>query len=85
MIHIKQFQEISTSDGPKTLLTTQQEQRDFAKIVDNDSLYCLLSHPQGWFVEMIVDDLREADNWWETQKGPARVYYGQTGALRHSK
>lgn len=81
----QQFKEIETSEGPKTLLTTLQEQRDYAKIVDEDSVYCLLSHTEGWFVEMVVNNIKEADEWWESQRGSARVYYGQSGTLRHSK
>lgn len=79
------FKQVETSEGPKTLLVTCQEQRDYAKTVDKDSVYCLLPYLDGWFVEMVIDNIKEADLWWESKRGPARVYYGQSGALRHSK
>ena len=82
MLH---FPTIQTPDGVKTLLSTHQSQRDYASIVDQDSLYCLLPHPEGWIVEMVVDSRREADDWWQKQNGGSRVYYGQTGALRSAK
>lgn len=81
---MKNFDDVQTDSGPKTLLDTHQKQIDYAKLVDKDSLYCLLPHPLGWIVEMVVDDIREADDWWDRQTR-ARVYYGQSGALRNAK
>ena len=78
------YDNVETSDGLKTLLRTHKDQRTFAESVDSESLYCLLPHPEGWVVEMISDDIRDVDLWWENQK-VARVYYGQTGKLRHAK
>lgn len=80
-----QFTTVQTTEGSKTLLRSHQEQRDYAKQVDSGSLYCLLPHPEGWFVEMVVDSYKEADEWWEKQEGLARVYYGKSGAIRHSQ
>ena len=73
-----------TDEGAKTLLTTNQEQRDYAKVVDSSSFYCLSPHKDGWVVEMVTDVVSEADTWFENQKR-ARVYRGQTGHLRHAK
>jgi hypothetical protein len=82
--NVMMYDSIQTTDGPKTLLRTHSDQNTFAQLVNIDSFYCLLPHKEGWIVEMIVDDVREADDWWEKQKC-ARVYYGKSGSIRNAK
>lgn len=76
--------QVETDNGFKVLLKTVQEQRDYAKTVAEESLYCLLPHPEGWIVEMVTDSEDEAYTWWQNQQD-ALVYHGQTGRLKYAK
>lgn len=84
MSFILQYDSVETESGPKTLLRTHSDQKAFAQLVHKDAFYCLLPHKEGWVVEMVVDNMQEADDWWEKQKS-ARVCYGQSGAIRNCK
>lgn len=79
------FQKVQVNDDEKVLLRNHQDKDDYAKIVYEKSLICVLPHKDGWFVQMVVDDYFEADEWWEKQTGNARIYYGQSGSIRHAK
>lgn len=59
--------------------------KEYAKKVDEKSLICVFLEKGKWILEMVVDTFHEADEWWENFNGAARVYYGQTGAVRNAK
>lgn len=73
------------------IIQSLDEQKKAASVgICDESLSCMRYQPKTndspwtWVVDMIVDTIREADLWFEEQKGPARVYYG-TGFLRSAK
>lgn len=73
-----------------SIQTNQEQERAASEGVDPNSLVAMIylpptkDHLWTWKVEFITDNWKEADKWWESQNGPARVYYG-TGHLRHAK